>query len=234
MDKEIREKDNIHDGHRQRMRNRFLETGFDGFEQHQILEMLLFYACPRKDTNEIAHMLIKKFKSISGVFDASLDELITVSGITTNAAVLFKMIPKCVPVYFSSRTQNETYNHTEKLKELFQPCFMGFTYEEFRLACFDNNLMLISNNVISEGSPSASPVDMRKIVEVTLKAKTTMIAIAHNHPNGLPVPSNEDIRITRMINSTMKSIGVNLLDHIIVGVNQTISMRDTAIFNVFE
>ena len=231
MDKKV---NNIHEGHRQRMRNRFIETGFNGFEQHQIVEMLLFYACPRKDTNELAHILIKKYGSLAGVFDASVQELMTVNGITENAAVLFNMIPKCVPIYFESKTEDEVYDNTDKLKELFRPWFMGVSREEFRIACFDNNLKLINNRLLSDGGPSASIVDMRKLVEIVIKDKTSIIAVAHNHPTGFPIPSKEDIAVTRLINTTMKTIGVTLLDHIIVGANQVISMKDSAFINIFE
>ncbi len=225
---------NVHDGHRQRMRNRFIETGFKGFEPHQIIEMLLFYACPRKDTNELAHMLIKKFGSLAGIFDASVQDLMSVNGISENAAVLFKMIPKCVPLYFESKTEDEVYDNTDKLKELFRPWFVGVSREEFRIACFDNNLKLINNRLASDGGPSASAVDMRKLVEIVMLDNTSLIAIAHNHPSGFPIPSKDDIMVTRIINTTMKTIGVTLLDHIIVGANQVVSMKESALINIFD
>ncbi len=234
MDKKVKNTENIHDGHRQRMRNRFIETGFSGFEQHQILEMLLFYACPRKDTNELAHILINRFGSIAGVLDAPFDELLQIKGITENSAVLFKMIPKCITVYYQDANKDECYNNTEKLINLFKNSFIGLNNEQFRLACFDNDLHLLSNNVIDDGSPSTATVNVRKIVEIAFKEKTSLVAIAHNHVTGLPLPSDEDLSATRSINGTLKSMGIILLDHIIVGVNQSLSLRDEAYINIFD
>lgn len=225
---------NIHAGHRERMRERFLATGFEGFEQHQILEMLLYYTCPRIDTNVLAHTLINRFGSISGVFDASPEELTKVSGISLNTAVLFKMIPKCTQIYYTSRTEKLSFDNTRKLIDLFMSCYVGVTNEEFRLACFDNDLRLISNTVICEGAPSFSPINVRRITETALAAKSPCIAIAHNHPGGMPTPSTDDIFATRQIKSVMNSLGISLLDHIVVGANIAVSMRDSALINVFD
>ncbi|MCM1024247.1 MAG: hypothetical protein NC395_09335 [Prevotella sp.] len=225
---------NLHEGHRARMRERFRKSGFKDFNDHQIIELLLFYTCPRIDTNELAHTLMNKFGSIAGVFDASYEDLVSVKGISENTATLFKIIPGFLPIYYNSRSDGKVYDDLEKLKELFKPHFVGLTHEEFRLACFDNNLRLVSNVLISAGSPSSSPFEMRKITEETFKAKSSYIAIAHNHPKGVPSPSDEDVSATRIINTAMKNLGISLLDHIIVGERSVVSMREMAYINVFD
>ncbi|MCI5903732.1 MAG: hypothetical protein MRZ61_01150 [Oscillospiraceae bacterium] len=225
---------NLHEGHRGRMRERFLQTGFDGFNDHQILEMFLFYAYPRIDTNEIAHNLINKFGSLNGVLDASAEELVKVGGITLNAAVLLKMIPKATRIYCSARAEEICYDNTEKLKSLFIPCYFSVTEEVFRAACFDNSLRLISNSVICKGSPSGAPVNMRRLMEVVFAAKAPFIAIAHNHPDGSPFPSDSDIIATRNIINAMRSVDVKVLDHIIVGANEALSMRRQGTLGIFD
>ncbi len=225
---------NVHAGHRARMRERFRKCGIDGFNEHQIIELLLFYTCPRKDTNELAHTLINKFGSIAGVMNADYEELTAINGISENTATLFKFIPQFLHIYYSSNTSGTSYDNLDKLKNLFKPYFVGLTHEEFRLACFDNNLRVVSNVLISTGSPSGTSVEKRKIVEEIVRAKSTTVAIAHNHPRGIPTPSQNDIAATRTICSELKAIDVKLLDHIIVGELSVISMREMAYMNVFE
>lgn len=225
---------NLHEGHRERMRKRFRETGFDGFDEHQIIELMLFYSCPRKDTNELAHNLINKFGGIAGILDASYDELTSVAGVSENTATLFKIIPKFLSIYYNSRSDGKVYDDSQKLIELFKPHFVGLTHEEFRLACFDNNLRLLSNLLISAGGPSSSPFDMRKIVEEAFRTKASSIAVAHNHPKGLPNPSNEDICATKYISRTMKALDITLLDHIVIGERSCSSVRILGYMNIFE
>lgn len=231
---ENKAKGNVHDGHRARMRERFRENGFKGFEPHQIIELLLFYSCPRKDTNELAHILINKFGSIAGVMDASYEDLEAVSGISENTASLFKIIAGFLPVYYNSRSDGLVYDNTEKLKELFKPYFVGLTHEEFRIACLDNKLRVIKNVSISSGGPSATPVDIRKIAKEVLNADSSIIVLAHNHPKGLPMPSQEDISATTQIHDALKSMGIKLFDHIIVGEKSVLSMRDMAYMNTLD
>ncbi len=229
-----KEKNNLHDGHRARLRERFRTNGFNGFNDHQIIELLLFYCCPRKDTNELAHILINRFGGIAGIFDAEYEELISVSGISENAATLFKIIPKVLPVYYNSRSNGETYDDFDKLKELFRPYFVGLKHEEFRIACFDNKLRILKNVLISAGGPSSTPMELRKITEEVIRSNAAALAIAHNHPKGVPSPSAADAAVTRTINDAMKAIDIKLLDHIIAGESSVVSMRELAYINVFD
>lgn len=224
----------IHDGHRERVRKRFRETGLNGFQPHQIIELLLFYTCPRKDTNELAHILINKFGSVAGIIDASYEDLESVSGISENTASLFKIIASFLPIYYNSRSDGLVYDNTEKLKELFRPYFIGLNHEEFRLACLDNNLRVMSNVSISAGGPSSAPIEIRSIARELLRNNSSHAVIAHNHPNGVPFPSNNDVAATRLIKDFLKTLGVDLLDHIIVGEKSAISMKDMAYINIFD
>lgn len=228
------DKKDIHEGHRKRMRRRFIEAdGFKGFEEHQVLELILFYGIPRKDTNDYAHMLIDKFGSLAKVVDASFESLTELSFVNENTAVLLKMLPAFMSVYHKSSNKKESYDSTEKLIGLFNSDFAGSTHEEFRIACFNANLELICDELISSGGPTSSSVDMRKLMEIVVKSNAVSISVAHNHPNGEPTPSNSDISVTRNIDTLTKGIGVSLLDHIIVGENQTISLRKKGYITFF-
>lgn len=220
--------DNIHDGHRARLRRRFIEAndGFDSFEEHQILELILFYGIPRRDTNDYAHILIDKFGSLSKVVDAPIESLTEFSFVNENTAVLLKMLPAFMSVYHKSSNKKESYDNTNKLIDLFKSDFAGSTHEEFRIACFNVNLGLICDELISSGGPTSSSVDMRRLMEIIVRSNTVNIAIAHNHPNGEPTPSNADISVTRQIDTLAKGIGVTLLDHIIVGETRSVSLRN--------
>jgi DNA repair protein RadC len=229
------DKKNIHKGHREKMRRRFFESGLAGFAPHEIVEFLLFFTIPRQNTNEMAHRLINKFTNIADLFDAPIDALRD-AGLSDNTASLFKIIPQIFPVYYASKASGETYDNCSKLKELFTYQYPGIANEQFRIACFDNNLHLINNKVyITDiGIGTHTVVNFRKITELIVKNDTYNVAVSHNHPNALPVPSPEDINVTRNLNRLLKAIGVNLFDHIIVGRNDSFSMRENDILGVFD
>ncbi|MGN0641999.1 MAG: RadC family protein [Huintestinicola sp.] len=229
-----RKKPNPNEGHRMRMRKKFLASGFEGFAPHEIIEMLLYYTVPRADTNKTAHELINRFGSIAGVFNADVSELEKVSGVSENAAVLFKMIPQIVPVYYSEMNRNVSYNNTDKLKELFRPYFVGAGSEAFYIACFDNSLRLLKVERISSGSAAFTSLDMRKIMECIIGTGCNMAAMAHNHPGASPKPSDEDIAVTRKVCQILGSIDVVLMDHIVVGADSSYSMRDCGDLGIFD
>lgn len=225
---------NVHEGHRERMRKRFRETeSFDGFSEHEVIEMLLFYVCPRRNTNEIAHELIEKFGSVAGIIEADYEELMKVNYITENAATLFKIIPKFMPIYYNSKNADTIYDNSKKLMALFEPYFVGLANEEFRAAYFDNKLSLIKVSSLGQGDPSGSPVNIRELVDTALRENAATVAIAHNHPKTDPKPSNADINTTQQIIDVLEPLRIDFLDHIIVGESQSISLRDGAYINFF-
>ena len=224
----------LHEGHRAKVKERFLETGFSGFSEHQIVELMLFYVYAQADTNEIAHRLINHYGSLAGIFDASYDDLIENGKLPARAAFLFKMVPALLTVYHDSKSHLQSYDNVEKLKKLFEPYFIGLDHEEFRVACFDSSLRLNACLLINKGTLTGSSVDMRGIVEAAIRSKATSIAIAHNHPKAQPLPSTDDLRVTNVIKSTMNTIGIKLLDHIIIGENKALSMRESAFMKIFD
>ena len=219
----------LHDGHRQRLIQRFLEEDLDNFEPHNVLELLLFYAIPRKDTNELAHVLIDTFGSLKGVFDAPYEELIKVTGIGPNTAALLKLVPSLTRTYYSSDARSIILDTSEKSGEYFLPYYIGQTEEVVRLACLDAGGKVISNQILHRGSANAAEVNMRKIVNIALRNNAMGVILAHNHPGGLPLPSEEDVATTKSIRDALMPMGILLMDHIIVAGQDYVSMARSGI-----
>lgn len=221
-------------GHRGRVKERFIQSGLTGFAPHEILELLLFYVIPQKDTKQIAHGLIERFGSVAGVFNADIGELTEVNGITESGAVLFKLIPKLIGVYYSEEQKGISVTSTTQLSELFKPYFVGSGTEKFMLACFDAKLRPICVTEISSGTSAYTSVELRKIMSAAIDSGCAMAALAHNHPLGNPKPSDEDIAVTRRINELLKAVDIRLMDHIIVGGSKCYSMRDGGDIGIFD
>ena len=219
----------LHDGHRQRLIQRFLEEDLDNFEPHNVLELLLFYAIPRKDTNELAHVLMDTFGSLKGVFDAPYEELIKVTGIGPNTAALLKLVPSLTRTYYSSEARRIILDTSEKSGEYFLPYYIGQTEEVVRLACLDAGGKVISNQILHRGSANAAEVNIRKIVNIALRNNAMGVILAHNHPGGLPLPSEEDVATTKSIREALMPMGILLMDHIIVAGQDYVSMARSGI-----
>lgn len=224
--------DNIHKGHRERVRKKFLKTKLEGFSDIEKLEFLLFYARPGIDTNVIAHNLINKFKTIGRVFDASIEQLKEVDGISEATAVLIKLIPEMSKEYINSKSELMVMDNYKTVRDYFKSQFVGERNELIKVACVDDKLRLIACETISEGTPDSALVNIRKLVEFTYKNNCGSIILAHNHPNGDLLPSDEDIKVTKNMYKSLKPIGIDLIDHIIVAGGQAISLKESGVFTV--
>lgn len=226
---------NLHEGHRQRLKERFLKNGLSDFEDHNILELLLFFSVPRSDTNEIGHRLLKKFGSLSNVFDAPVDELCKVDGIGEHSATLIKMIPELCNIYHTDKTENITViNTTNMAGRYFVPRFMGKTVEEVHIMLLDDKKKVIKCEMIAKGTVNASAVSIRKIASEALNSNATGVVIAHNHPGGLALPSGNDIAVTKKLFRALKLMDIQLCDHIVVADGDFVSMLDSGMFEGFD
>lgn len=222
--------ENLHDGHRNRLRELAFKNNFKNMEQHQLLELLLSYVIPRKDTNPIAHRLIKKFGSFTGVLDASKEDLVQVDGVGNTTASFIASLKHFFYAYnagkinsFSKITNvKEAVEYTEKL-------FKGKNIEEFYIICIDgaNNVKVCEN--ISTGSANKANVDIKKVVEIVYKSNATNVIIAHNHPDGTSRPSFADDKLTKAILTTLALSNINLLDHIIISKTDYFSYRNSGL-----
>ena len=208
------EKKNVHEGHRQRMKKYFVQNGFKGLEEHQILEMILFYAVPRKDTNLMAHRLLDRYGSIAKVCDAPVDILKKDFGLSESTAVLLKMIPEMARVYSESKHTAEIID-LDNAADILRSKFIGANVEKVALALGTANGRLIMCDIVCEGSINATEMPIRKIVDLALRHNAKYAYVAHNHPSELCLPSRPDLETTRMLSETLYSIGVVLADHII-------------------
>ena len=215
----------VHDGHREKMRRRFLETGLDSFAEHEALELLLFYAIPRRDTNEIAHMLLNRFGSLEAVFAATVEELQQIDGIGENAAVLLKLAPELLRYYQVDKVKEEMPLVTiQACGDYLKHFFLGRKNETVFLLCLDAKCKVLACREVGEGSVNSAGISIRKIVEMALAANATSVVLAHNHPSGLALPSPEDIHTTRRVAAALQAVDVHLADHIVVADGDYVSL----------
>lgn len=214
-----------HDGHRKRLKARFVKSGLDDFEPHNALELLLFYSIPRKDTNPIAHRLINRFGSFSAVFDAKPEELAKVEGITENTAVLISMIPQLARKYLEDKADAQNLiGSFNDIGTYLLPKFVGRTVETIILAALDNKNKIISCSIIAEGENDRASLSKRKVMEEAIRVGATRVIIAHNHPRGFAVPSKEDLILTKEVYFLLKSVDIELVDHIIFAEDDFVSL----------
>lgn len=211
--------DNLHGGHRNRLKQAFLRDGLEGMYPHNALELLLFFAIPRVDTNDVAHELISKFGSLVGVFDASYEELKSVKGVGDNAAMLIKLIPQMYAKYAESAYSGKSFTDIKDIMIFFMTQFWGVNVEKLRLVCFDDRMKIRKNLIISSGGSSSVRIDVKAIVEAAIASGCSTCAIAHNHPLSDCRPSDEDISITRRLQRFLGELGITLVDHVVVGMD---------------
>lgn len=218
----------IHQGHRDRMKQEFLQGGLAHFSEPRALELLLFFSRFQGDVNPLAHELLAAFGSLAGVLDAPPEELAKIPGVGENTVVLLKLIPAIAARYLASRTSGEVIvSDSASLYNLFLPYFFGARNEMSFLACFDGKLKLLGVKKISEGSPNANEISVRKISTEALALNATVVVLAHNHPSGLATPSEEDIFSTRYIQDALRPLGIVLYDHVILADDDMVSLKDS-------
>lgn len=226
MENKSKEKSSIHQGHRQRLKQKFLENGIEALKPHEALELLLFYSIPQRNTNDIAHELINRFGSLTAVFDAPVKSLCEVKNIRENSAVLLKLIPQLLRYYQVTPDKSLSMDNMDFVKKYFSSLYIGVKNEEFKVCCLDNNLQIISCNTLSVGSTNEVVVTARMVAKAAFDANSQHVIISHNHPDTFSSPSNEDIMLTNNLIGKLKPIGIDILDHIVVGKGEVLSMRE--------
>lgn len=226
---------NVHKGHRQRLKERFLRHGLDNFEEHQVLELLLFYGVPQRDTNAIAHDLMNRFGSLSRVLEATPEELAEIPYVGDNVSTLFKLITAVSRYYQVSIAQREKILTTiEDCGRYLVPFFHGRQQETVYLLCLDAKCKVLACELVGQGGVNSAGVSARKVVETALKFNATSAILAHNHPSGLAFPSREDVLTTRRIAVALDSVDVELTDHIVVADEDWVSMAQSGFYRIEE
>ena len=218
----------VHDGHRDRKRDQFLRCGVDSFAEHELLELLLFYAIPRKDTNPIAHQLIDRFGSLLGVFSAPIEELMRIPDVGKNTAVLLQLI---APLYQKALTCSDNHeiilDTRERIGRYFQNILGAQTSEAMFQLCLDAKGRKLGVSKVNEGDVGSVGLNVRRIMEYALRTRAVMVALAHNHPSGVAFPSQEDRTATEIVREALSAMGVQLVDHVIVADGDYVSMAES-------
>lgn len=211
--------ENPHAGHRARLRNRFVKNGLEQFEDHNALELFLFYAIPNRDVNGLSHDLINEFGSLHGVFDASFEDLCKVKGISEYSASLIKLLPAMAKRYEQEKVleNNDVYDTDDKIAEYMSAVYVGAVTEELYLLCLDSACRLLKQIKLGVGEIDKVTVSYRSIAEEVLKTKASNVVVVHNHVSGVAAPSTQDITFTTGLITAMRPIGIKISDHIIMG-----------------
>lgn len=222
----MEQKENVHKSHRNRLRKKFIENGIESFQPHEVLELLLFYAYRQRDTNEIAHRLLKKFGSLSGVFEADIESLTEVEDVGYNTAVFLKLQGNIQRYYMKEKfSQMKNLQITpQNIGEYVQHLFYGYTEEVFYIISLNAECEVISSDIIAKGTVNTTALYSREVIKKVLETKAVFVILAHNHPNGLLAPSEADVKTTKILNEALNFVNVKLIDHVIVGRGDYISL----------
>ncbi|MBQ5890250.1 MAG: DNA repair protein RadC [Clostridia bacterium] len=220
--------ENNHKDHRQRLKARYYNEGLDSFEDHNILEFLLFFGIPYKDTNDLAHELLNHFGSLSGVFEASREDLMSIKGIGENTATLLTFIPALSRKYLEDKVDEKVpMNNCSTVGKFLIGKYRFRRDEVFSVISLDQSCRFKHWDIISSGTINITAVSSRKVIETALKTSANAVILAHNHPNGLAVPSGDDIKSTIALVEALNVIGVRVLDHIIISDEDFVSLASS-------
>ena len=208
--------DNIHKGHRERLRKRFLESG-ESVENHELLELLLTYSIPRRDTNRTAHILLSRSGSFENILAAELDELTEVEGVGEKTAVMLKLIGELNNRPSKTKRADRTvYDTEDKIGNLLLKKYRGKRREECHVMLFDGKRRMIGFKKLSEGSVNGTMVIVRTAVEYAYKKRACSVLISHNHPGGIACSTDRDMRVTDELRTAFKLMGISFDGHFIV------------------
>ncbi|MBA7479382.1 hypothetical protein ES707_14816 [subsurface metagenome] len=216
-------------GHHKRLRDRFIKSGLVGFHDYEVLELLLTYIFPNRDTKPIAKDLLAKFKTLAGVFSADSEELQEIKGVGERTAVYLKLLNDTLGFVFEERARNEEiqFTKTAQLFEYFKATIGNKKNEVMRVVYLDSQNGLINAENLSEGTISEAVAFPRKIVEGALKYRAFSVIIAHNHPGGVAEPSDNDDKITEQIKNALETVGISLQDHLVITGDEYFSYKKT-------
>lgn len=224
----------MHDGHRQRLKTRFMKEGLDNFEQLHVLELLLFYCVPRKDTNPLAHRLLDRFGSLPRVLSASPEELRQVEGVSEGIITFFALRMAVERYYY-----NQLRDMEDQLITSHRSCALYFTSrflhrsnETVFLLCLDAKCKVLDCHLVGEGSINSASIPIRRLVELALRSNATYVVLAHNHPSGLAIPSSNDANSTYYIAQALDAVDVGLIDHYVFADDDCVSMVQSGIFKL--
>lgn len=224
---------NLHSGHRERLKQQYLNNGISAMTDIQQLELLLFYAIPQKDTNPIAHKLLERFGTIKNVLNASVYDLCTIDGIKESSATFLKLISNMANVC-SKPQERELINSTRLAREYCQKFYVGVPLEQFHVVCLSKDSKVIGSKMIKAGTVDEIKVGIRDITEFAISINCTRILVSHNHPEGKGEMSDEDLKFTYSLVCSCLLNNIDIIDHIIVGQDANYSLSEHGIMGYLK
>ncbi len=227
------DEEKMHIKHRERLKEKFLQYGADALADHEFIELLLFYALPRQNTNEIAHTLINEYGSLAEILDTDVETLMQIKGISMHSATLFKVLAACINKYVNDK--NNIINAVltpNNINTYIKNLFYGHTNEVAYVILMDHECVVRKIKKLSTGSINAAPIYPREVVKIAVNDRYPYLMLAHNHPNGNEMPSESDLKITKTIELALSFVEVRLVDHVIVSGGNLISMSQH--FHLFD
>lgn len=223
----------IHEGHRQRLKERFRKEGLDHFDDLYVLELLLFYCMPRRDTNPIAHALKAKFGSLAGVLDATPKELQSVPNVGPGVVEFFTLLKSVWRKYSVQKAASDIPLLTiTQCGQHIKPHFIDRNQETVILLCLDAKCKALSCTIVGEGSVNSASISVRKIVETALNVNASSVVLAHNHPSGLAIPSAEDVQTTHRLARALHAVEITLVDHLVFADDEFVSIAQSGQYAV--
>ncbi len=213
------------EGHRERARRAYLNSSIKYMSEHHILELILFYAIPRRDVKPLAFEMVQRFGSLKNVLNADMKQLTAIDGVGENTALLIKLIGDISRLQAMQRNDSRIRTSGEA-EEYAHSILYGLPLERLILISLDDQQQVIQSKIIAEGDCTEIGVDPKKVVESVISCNAKNVILAHNHPNAGPVPSPEDVEFTVEVLNLLRAMHIKLNDHIIVGDSGTRSMGD--------
>jgi DNA repair protein RadC len=228
-------KQNLHEGHRTRLRERAIEHGLDSFNEHQILELLLSFYLPRVDTNPIAHRLLLEFGSLGAVLEAKTADLIKIDGMGEKAATFLHLIPHILKAYKKSKmAEGHTLQNPRQVFDYLGEVVQYVPHEEFYVICLNGKSKVLHTKLLSKGTNNQVELNLQQITKLALQLNASGIILVHNHPSGSSEPSIEDIALTKKVYLALSLNGVCMMDHLIISKDDYYSFNKQGYFHIFQ
>jgi DNA repair protein RadC len=222
-------------GHRQRLKQRFLEGGLAGFLDYEVIELLLTLNTPRKDCKQSAKDLLKQFKTLQGVFEASVEELVRVDGVGPSNVLGIRLIKEASDRFLEKRIQAKSVLKNSRDLRSFLDQFIGHRHREVFVGIFlDAKNRVLASEILFQGSLTSSAVYPREVIARALDHRAAALIFAHNHPSGDTLPSGEDIAITKRLFFALAHVGITVHEHVITGSESIYSFADKGIIAEFK
>ena len=227
---------NVHAGHRKRLKEKAKDFGFKTFQDHEVLEMLLTYTIPRKNTNPIAHTLLQEFGNISNVIDANYLELTKVDGVGKETALFLNCISNVVERYQHTRQKRlaEFIRNVHDLVVFFRKHFIVKNYEECFLICTNKNNKVVKTHKIEGDDQNKVEFTTKELASHIVPDEVAFVAVVHTHPNGECKPSFDDVNSTKTILNTCMNLGIGIIDHLIINENSHYSFRTSGALDLIK